>query len=192
VDTKVHRYDRLGERKWTAVRGSSFHKHDVRAMTSFQSKDIRMVVSGGVDRTFSVLSFTETGEQLRILPPVPQERTVTMAQDARFLLSWLDNKIKIWQVDDVEPAKADEDQIRKRYLVEMELNVRTLSSLFGLTIGRGEHFRSHNYIHRRLPGRSHLISCQIIQFNCGFSYFQISRGRIRSLPSWGSISYFQP
>jgi len=152
-----------------------------------------MVVSGGVDRTFSVLSFTETGEQLRVLPPVPQEHTVTLAQDARFLLSWLDNKIKIWQVDDVEPAKADEeDQIRKRYLVEMELNVRMLSSLFGLTIGRREHLRSHNYIHRRLPGRSHLISCQIIQFNGGFSYFQISRGRIRSLPSWGSISYFQP
>ena len=90
-----------------------------------------MVVSGGVDRTFSVLSFTETGEQLRVLPPVPQERTVTLAKDARFLLSWLDNKIKIWKVDDVEPAKADgEDQISKRYLVEMELNVRTQSSLF--------------------------------------------------------------
>jgi hypothetical protein len=46
------RYQRLGNEKWTHVDGKTYHKHDVRAMTSFESEHVRMVVSGG--RIFQV------------------------------------------------------------------------------------------------------------------------------------------
>ena len=41
------RFERLGNGKWTHVKGGTFHKHDVRAMASFESAETRMIVSGG-------------------------------------------------------------------------------------------------------------------------------------------------
>jgi hypothetical protein len=77
----------------------------------------------GVDRTFSVLSFVDTEENLRVVPPVPQEHVVKLAKNARFLLSWTDNQVKIWQVEEIDDTLYDEDRISKRYLLEMNLNV---------------------------------------------------------------------
>jgi hypothetical protein len=81
----------------------------------------------GVDRTFSVLSFVDTEENLRVVPPVPQEQVVKLAKNARYLLSWTDNQVKVWQVEEIDDTLYDEDRISKRYLLEMSLNV-TISS----------------------------------------------------------------
>jgi hypothetical protein len=79
----------------------------------------------GVDRTFSVLSFVDGKENLRVLPPVPQERIVKLASKARILLNWSDNKIKLWKIEEINEAEMDdEEKIEKRYLLEMDFNVR--------------------------------------------------------------------
>lgn len=78
----------------------------------------------GVDRTFSVLSFVDSKENLRVLPPVPQERIVSLAGKARILMNWSDNKVKFWKIEEInEAAMEDEEPIEKRYLLEMDFNV---------------------------------------------------------------------
>lgn len=47
VDRKTMRFQRLRNGKWTHVIGKTYHKHDVRAMTSYESAQTRMIVSGG-------------------------------------------------------------------------------------------------------------------------------------------------
>lgn len=81
----------------------------------------------GVDRSFSVLSFTDSTDNLRVVPPVPQEQVVELATDARLLLSWSDNRVKMWRIEQINEAEHDEeDQISKRYLLDMTLNVSWL------------------------------------------------------------------
>jgi hypothetical protein len=63
------------------------------------------------------LSFANSEENLRVIAPVPQ--VVRLAKNARLLLSWSDNQVKIWKV---EPVLGD-DLISKRFLLEMTINV---------------------------------------------------------------------
>jgi hypothetical protein len=97
-------------------------------------ESFKSVLMLGVDRTFSVLSFVDSQENLRVLPPVPQERVVSLANKARMLLNWSDNKVKIWRIEEINESEfEDEDKIEKRYLLEMDLNVLYSSTI--LTIG---------------------------------------------------------
>lgn len=123
VDRKTMRYQRLPTGKWAHVDGKTYHKHDVRAMTSFESSQTRMIVSGGVDRSFSVLFFTDNVENLRVLPPVPQERVVKLATGARILLNWSDNHVRLWRVEEISDHEFAGEQIENRYLLEMEFKV---------------------------------------------------------------------
>ena len=70
-----------------------------------------------------MLSFVDTEENLRVVPPVPQEHVVKLARKARYLLSWTDNQVKVWQVEQIDGTVCDEDRISKRYLLEMSLTV---------------------------------------------------------------------
>ena len=63
-------------------------------------------------------------ENLRVLPPVPQDPVVSLAANSRLLLSWSDNVVKIWQVDNINESNAEkEPRIEKRYLLQMAFNV---------------------------------------------------------------------
>jgi len=122
VDRKTMRYRRLQNGKWVHVDGKTYHQHDVRAMASFETSEMRMICSGGVDRSLSVLTFTDRGENLRVLPPVPQERVVKLASESRILLNWSDNHIRLWRVEQITNHEFAGEQIENRYLLEMELN----------------------------------------------------------------------
>lgn len=52
VDRKAMRYQRHSNGKWAHIDGRTYHKHDVRAMTSFESAQIRMILSGGSSHIF--------------------------------------------------------------------------------------------------------------------------------------------
>jgi U3 small nucleolar RNA-associated protein 4 len=52
VDRKTIRYRQLVNGKWVYVDGKCFHQHDVRAMASYESEQMRMTVSGGISRLF--------------------------------------------------------------------------------------------------------------------------------------------
>jgi hypothetical protein len=74
-------------------------------------------------------------ENLRVLPPVPQERIVKVAGKARILFNWSDNKVKLWKIAQINEAEMeDEEKIEKRYLLEMDFNVLPLREK-DLTIG---------------------------------------------------------
>jgi U3 small nucleolar RNA-associated protein 4 len=120
VDRKTMRYQRLPNGKWVHVDGKTYHKHDVRAIASFESSETRMICSGGVDRSLSVLFFNNGIENLRVLPPVPQARVVKLAREARILLSWQDNHVRLWRVEEIANHEFAGDQIENRYLLEME------------------------------------------------------------------------
>ena len=81
------------------------------------------MVNAGVDRTFSVLSFVDSNDNLRVLPPIPQERVVSLANQSRMLLNWTDNRVKIWKLEEITKSDLEEDKIEKRYLLDMTLNV---------------------------------------------------------------------
>jgi hypothetical protein len=40
-------FHRLADGKWAHTEGRTYHKHDVRAMASYESGQIKMIVSGG-------------------------------------------------------------------------------------------------------------------------------------------------
>ena len=65
------------------------------------------------------------------MAPTPQQSVVKLAAAARLLLSWTDNQVKIWRVEEIGEAEFEgEDRIEKRYLLEMEFNV--MSILYGV------------------------------------------------------------
>jgi len=47
-------FQRLEGGKWAHVGGKTYHKHDVRAMSSFDSAQTRMIVSGGIPSKVTV------------------------------------------------------------------------------------------------------------------------------------------
>ena len=78
----------------------------------------------GLDRTFSVLSFKDSGENLRVVPPIPQEQIVKLAKNSRLLLTWSDNHVKVWRIEEITQAEYDGDeQIETRFLLDMKCNV---------------------------------------------------------------------
>ena len=71
-----------------------------------------------------MLSYVGSKENLRVIPPVPQQQIVSLATTARLLLHWSDRQVKIWRVEEIGEAEFDgEERIEKRYLLEMDLNV---------------------------------------------------------------------
>lgn len=98
----------------------------------------------GVDGSFSVLSFMDSTDNLRVVPPIPQQQLVRLAATARVILSWSDSTVKIWRIEEIDESEFDgDDRISKRYLLEMELNV--INSLcMKLIVGRGEYFNCCN------------------------------------------------
>jgi len=78
----------------------------------------------GVDGSFSVLSFIDSTDNLRVVPPIPQQQVVRLAATARVILSWSDSTVKVWRIEEIDEFEFDgDDCISKRYLLEMELNV---------------------------------------------------------------------
>ena len=71
------------------------------------------------------MSFIGSERNLRVVPPIPQQQVVRLAPTARVLLAWSDDRIKIWRIEEInKPEFYGDDRIEKRYLLEMELNVR--------------------------------------------------------------------
>jgi hypothetical protein len=76
-----------------------------------------------VDGGLSVLSFGDSWDNLRVIPPIPQEQIVSLAPEARLILHWFGNEVKIWCIEELGEAYGDDYTITKRYLLEMRLTV---------------------------------------------------------------------
>ncbi|KAF4468108.1 hypothetical protein FALBO_5017 [Fusarium albosuccineum] len=83
--------------RWSKVWGRRYHDHDVKAMASFESGHISVVVSGGPDANPVVVPLKEMGrENHRIMSSLPQQAPLLSAPKARFVVSWWEREVHVW------------------------------------------------------------------------------------------------
>jgi U3 small nucleolar RNA-associated protein 4 len=107
-----------GRKTWAKGSHRRVHHGEVKAMASFDSKHLSVVVSGGNDITPMVTPLREYGkENVRGLPSLPSQSPVTSAPKARLLVSWWDQEIHIWRIARQYTLEALPEQQRPRKLV---------------------------------------------------------------------------
>ncbi|KAL2271059.1 hypothetical protein VTJ83DRAFT_430 [Remersonia thermophila] len=90
--------------RWSKVFHRRYHQHDVKAMASFESKNMSVVVSGGSDSNPVVLPLRTAGKEYhRTLPHLPQVAPLQSAPKARLIASWWENEVRIWHL--LNPAQ---------------------------------------------------------------------------------------
>ncbi|KAK4229731.1 quinon protein alcohol dehydrogenase-like superfamily [Podospora fimiseda] len=85
--------------RWTKIFHRRYHSHDVKAMASFESKGMSVVVSGGSDSSPVVIPLRNAGREYhRTLSHLPQNATLQSAPKARLILSWWGKEVRIWNL----------------------------------------------------------------------------------------------
>ncbi|KAF2814863.1 WD40 repeat-like protein [Mytilinidion resinicola] len=89
----------VGHGSWVKVSHSKFHDHDVKALATYNGKDLSVTVSGGIDTQPIVVPIREFGKEYsRSLPFLPQTPPLASAPGARLLVSWWNCEIRIWRI----------------------------------------------------------------------------------------------
>ncbi|KAK1598424.1 U3 small nucleolar RNA-associated protein [Colletotrichum navitas] len=118
--------------RWGKVWSRKYHDHDVKAMASFESSKMSVVVSGGPDASPVVLPLKELGrENHRTLSSLPQSPPLASAPSARMVVGWWDREIHIWKLQssfdglyDGNAADLDKNRkLLKTILVKGESNI---------------------------------------------------------------------
>ncbi|EFQ30846.1 U3 small nucleolar RNA-associated protein [Colletotrichum graminicola] len=118
--------------RWGKVWSRKYHDHDVKAMASFESSKMSVVVSGGPDASPVVLPLKELGrENHRTLSSLPHSPPLASAPSARMVVSWWDREIHIWKLQssfdglyDGNAADLDKNRkLLKTILVKGESNI---------------------------------------------------------------------
>ncbi|KAK2023173.1 U3 small nucleolar RNA-associated protein [Colletotrichum zoysiae] len=112
--------------RWAKVWSRKYHDHDVKAMASFETSKMSVVVSGGPDASPVVLPLKELGrENHRTLPSLPQSPPLASAPSARMVVGWWDREIHIWKLQssfaglyDGDAADLDADLDKNRKLLK--------------------------------------------------------------------------
>lgn len=88
------------KKQWVNSSSKLFHSNDVRAITSFESKGLSLLVSGGVERQIVINSVKFfTSNIYRKLPiSVQYQNNLITNGKKRYLAMWQDQTIKIWKV----------------------------------------------------------------------------------------------
>jgi U3 small nucleolar RNA-associated protein 4 len=88
-----------GNCRWTQIMHRRFHKHDVKTLASFESQDLSLVVSGGLDTMPVVMPLRRwQREYHRTLSHLPQSPQVSSAPRARIFISWWERQVRIWRL----------------------------------------------------------------------------------------------
>lgn len=99
-----------GKGRWAAVSRQRHHQGDVKTMVAFESRQMSVVVSGGVDATPIVNPLRTFGqEHHRALPAYSSYPATCSAPTARLVMSWWDREARIWNIVPREAA-AEEDE----------------------------------------------------------------------------------
>ncbi|MCJ1402791.1 U3 small nucleolar RNA-associated protein [Xylographa trunciseda] len=126
MDRRTTMYRRTGDgdkgrrSRWAEISHQRYHSHDIKTMATFESIDLSVVVSGGVDAAPIIIPLREFGkEYTRSLPMFPSCPPVQSAPRKRLLTSWWDREIFIWRIGGIwgdsqtnGPAP-DQRQVRK-------------------------------------------------------------------------------
>ncbi|PGH28083.1 hypothetical protein AJ80_00340 [Polytolypa hystricis UAMH7299] len=86
-------------RRWAEATHRRYHTHDVKAFAVYETKNISIVVSGGLDTTPVVVPLREYGkENHRKLPSLPQCPQLSSSPASRLLMGWWEREVNFWQV----------------------------------------------------------------------------------------------
>ncbi|EXJ65076.1 hypothetical protein A1O7_01416 [Cladophialophora yegresii CBS 114405] len=85
--------------RWAEVAHKRYHQHDVKCAASFESKDLSVLVSGGMDTRPVVVPIRRSQtEYHRTLPHLPQRSQVSASAASRLCISWWDREIVVYYV----------------------------------------------------------------------------------------------
>lgn len=102
---------RSGEsHRWAKITHQRIHQNDVKAMATFETKGLSILVSGGLDTTPIIIPIREFGrENHRTLATLPQEPNIRSANSKRLLVTWWDREVRIWTIHKCLKRQMDED-----------------------------------------------------------------------------------
>jgi U3 small nucleolar RNA-associated protein 4 len=87
-------------KRWAEVSHQRLHVHDVKVMATFESRDMSVVASGGVDTTPIILPLKGFGREHHLsLPTFPNSAPVQSAPRQRLIMSWWDREVQIWRIE---------------------------------------------------------------------------------------------
>ncbi|EXJ79318.1 hypothetical protein A1O3_08820 [Capronia epimyces CBS 606.96] len=85
--------------RWAEVTHRRFHQHDVKCSASFESEELSVLVSGGMDARPVVVPIRKSQSELhRTLPHLPQYPPMSSSQIARLFISWWDREIVVYHM----------------------------------------------------------------------------------------------
>lgn len=123
-----------GRKGWSKTSHRRIHNGEVKAMATYDSKGMSVVVSGGADVAPMVTPLREYGkENVRSLPSLPQSPPVISAPRARLLVSWWDNDIYIWKISRLSTPNLPEEVHKSRKLVA-RISLGTQSNIRSVAI----------------------------------------------------------
>lgn len=114
--------------RWYEIRHRRFHEHDVKAITSFEARQLSIAVTGGVDTVPVVLPLKNWDEEYhRSLPYLPQRPQMSVSASTRLMLTWWARDLLIWLLPHryQEPADTDsipDDQTNHKLLAQIQLS----------------------------------------------------------------------
>lgn len=98
--------------RWHETRHRRFHEHDVKAITSIESKTLSIAVAGGIDTVPVVLPLKNWNEEYhRSLPHLPQRQQMSISASARLMLTWWARDLLIWLLPHKYQESTDTDSI---------------------------------------------------------------------------------
>ncbi|KAI1972903.1 U3 small nucleolar RNA-associated protein [Ophidiomyces ophidiicola] len=104
--------------RWVEVMHRRYHTHDVKALAVYETKDISVVVSGGLDTTPVVVPLRTHGKELhRKLPNLPQFPQLSSSPSSRLLMSWWDREVNIWRVSSSPTSQSGPPEPQQHRLV---------------------------------------------------------------------------
>lgn len=108
---------------WHRVMHRRYHDHDVKAIVAHESQDLSVAVSGGVDAALVVLPLQSWDREYhRTLTHLPQRPQMSVASQARMMLTWWDRELFVWQI----PTKHDEEDSEQSTLTDASGSKRRL------------------------------------------------------------------
>ncbi|KTW25827.1 uncharacterized protein T551_03663 [Pneumocystis jirovecii RU7] len=136
--TVLYRVVNKETQQWADLASRKFHKHDVRAMALYESKDIDILVTGGVDMALTIIPVIKFMTQAhRTIQPVPQKPIMSFST-SRIMINWSDHQVKLWRINEIHLNSNNDiilsESIKKKHLLlkmrintEENINVATIS-----------------------------------------------------------------
>lgn len=96
---------------WHRVMHRRYHDHDVKAIAAYEGQGLSVAVSGGIDATLVVLPLQSWDREYhRTLTHLPQKPQMSVASQARLMLTWWERELFVWQIP-TRPDGEDPDQL---------------------------------------------------------------------------------